>query len=144
MTSLTRILAATDLSAHARHATERAALVSKDTAALLDLLHVANLAPLERLRQLMDTSPEEMERRVLDAARQRLHDLAASLQQRYGVVAGTHAVVGPVLAELARQKPADSVCPVLMPSTLSSRRNKALRLYCRMPLKVYSGVEYQA
>lgn len=103
MTSLTRILAATDLSAHARHATERAALVSKDTAALLNLLHVANLAPLERLRQLMDTSPEEMERRVLDAARQRLHDLAASLQQRYGVVAGTHAVVGPVLAELARQ-----------------------------------------
>lgn len=103
MTSLTRILAATDLSAHARHATERAALVSKDTAAPLDLLHVANLAPLERLRQFMDTTPGEMERRVLDAARQRLHDLAASLQQRYDVIAGTHAVVGSLLAELARE-----------------------------------------
>ena len=53
-------------------------LVSTDTAALLDLLHVANLVPLERLRQFMGTSAEEMERRVLDAAWQRLHDLAAS------------------------------------------------------------------
>ncbi|MFZ1704676.1 MAG: universal stress protein [Saprospiraceae bacterium] len=103
MTSLTRILAATDLSAPARHAAERAALVSKGTAAPLDLLHVANLAPLDRLRQLMDTTPSEMERRVLDAARQRLHDLAASLQQRYGVVAGTHAVAGSLLAELAKE-----------------------------------------
>jgi len=41
MKSLTRILAATDLSAPARHATERAALVSKDTAAPLGLLHAA-------------------------------------------------------------------------------------------------------
>lgn len=103
MTSLTRILAATDLSAFARHATERAALVSKDTAAPLDLLHVADLAPLERLRQFMDTTPGEMERRVLDAARQRLHDLAASLQQRYGVVAGTHAVAGSLLTKLAKE-----------------------------------------
>jgi len=51
MRSLTRILAATDLSAPTRHVSERAALVSKDTAALCDLPHVANLAPLERLRQ---------------------------------------------------------------------------------------------
>jgi len=112
MKSLTRILAATDLSAPARHATERAALVSKDTAAQLDLLHVANLAPLERLRQFMDTTPGEMERRVLDAARQRLRDLAASLQQRYGVVAGTHAVAGSLLAELAKE--ADSLAAGLL------------------------------
>ncbi|MCL4748161.1 MAG: universal stress protein [Burkholderiaceae bacterium] len=103
MTSLTRILAATDLSAPARRAMERAALVSNDTAAPLDLLHVANLAPLERLRQFMDTTPGEMERRVLDAARRRLHELAASLQQRYGVVAGTHAVAGSLIAELAKR-----------------------------------------
>jgi nucleotide-binding universal stress UspA family protein len=103
MKSLTRILAATDLSAAARHAAERAALVSKVTAAPLDLLHVANLAPLERLRQFMDATPGEMERRVLDAAQQRLRDLAASLQQRYGVVAGTRAVAGSLLAELSKE-----------------------------------------
>ncbi|CAH1386681.1 universal stress protein [Candidatus Nitrotoga sp. M5] len=103
MTSLTRILATTDLSAPARHATERAALVSKDTAAPLDLLHVANLAPLERLRQFMDTTQGDMEQRVLDTARQRLQDLAASLQQRYGVEVGTRAVAGSLLAELAKE-----------------------------------------
>jgi universal stress protein E len=103
MNPLSRILAATDLSAPARHAVERAAVVSKDTAAALDLLHVANLAPLERLRQLMGATPADMEQRVLDAARQKLRDLAAALQQRFGVAAGTHVVTGSLLAELARQ-----------------------------------------
>ncbi|MDO9195925.1 universal stress protein [Rhodoferax sp.] len=100
---LNHILAATDLSAPARHAVERAALVSKDTAATLDLLHVANLAPLERLRQLMGATPADMEQRVLDAARQKFHDLAAALQQRFGVAADTHVVTGSLLAELAKK-----------------------------------------
>ncbi len=103
MTSLTRILAATDLSAHARHATERAALVSKDTAAPLDLFHVANLAPLERLRQFIGSTSGELERQVLDSAREKLHDLAAALEQRYGVAAGTQAVTGSLLLELNKQ-----------------------------------------
>ncbi|KAB2970203.1 universal stress protein [Zoogloea sp.] len=103
MNPLNRILAATDLSAPARHAAERAAQVSKDTEAALDLLHVANLAPLERLRQLMGATPADMERRVLDTARQRLIDLAAALQQRFGVAAGTQVVAGSLLDELARE-----------------------------------------
>lgn len=103
MNQLNRILAATDLSAPARHAVERAALVSKDTAATLDLLHVANLAPLERLRRLMGATPADMELRVLDAARQKLHDLAAALQRRFGVAAGTHVVTGSLLTELAKK-----------------------------------------
>lgn len=100
---LNRILAATDLSAPARHAAERAALVSKDTAATLDLLHIANLTPLERLQQLVGTTPTDIEQRVLDAARQKLHDLAAALQQRFGVMAGTHVVTGSLLGELAKK-----------------------------------------
>jgi universal stress protein E len=100
---LNHILAATDLSAPARHAVERAALLSKDTVAALDLLHVANLALLERLRQLMGATPADMEQRVLDVARQKLDDLAAALRQRYGVEAGTHVVAGSLLAELARK-----------------------------------------
>lgn len=103
MNQLNRILAATDLSAPARHAVERAALVSKDTGATLDLLHVANLAPLERLRQLMDATPADMEHRVIDAARQKLQDLAAALQQRFGIMAVTHVVTGSLLTELARK-----------------------------------------
>lgn len=103
MNQLNHILAATDLSAPARHAVERAALVSKDTAATFDVLHVANLAPLERLRQLMGATPADMEQRVLDAARQKLHDLAVSLQKRFGVVPGTCVVAGSLLDELAKK-----------------------------------------
>ncbi len=103
MYQLNRILAATDLSAAARHAVERAALVSKDTAAALDLLHVANLAPLERLRQLMGASPADMEQRVLEAAHTKLQDLAATLQQRFGVAADTQVVAGSLLEKIAEK-----------------------------------------
>lgn len=103
MSPLDRILAATDLSAPARHAVERAALVSKDTAAQLDLLHVANLAPLERLKRLMGSIPADMEQRVLEAARQKLLDLAATLRKRFGVAAGTQVASGSLLAELSTQ-----------------------------------------
>jgi nucleotide-binding universal stress UspA family protein len=103
MTQLTHILAASDLSAPARHAAERAALISKDTAAMLEVLHVANLAPLERLRLLMGASQTEMEQRVLDVARTKLHDLATTLQQRFGVSASTHVVAGALLTELAQR-----------------------------------------
>lgn len=98
-----QILAVTDLSAPARHATERAALVSKETGASLEVFHVANLAPLERLRQLMGVSPSEMEQQVLDTARQRLQDLVASLGHRFGVQAAMRVVSGTLLSELARQ-----------------------------------------
>jgi nucleotide-binding universal stress UspA family protein len=103
MNQLRRILSATDLSAPARHATERAAMISKATAAPLDLLHVANLAPLERLRRMMGATPADMEQRVLDTARQKMRDLAESLRQRYGVASGAHVAAGTLLAELARQ-----------------------------------------
>lgn len=103
MYQLNRILAATDLSAPARHAVERAALVSKGTAATLDLLHVANLAPLERLRQLMGATTDDLDQRVLEAARTKLRDLAAALQRRFGVLPGTQVATGSLLTELARK-----------------------------------------
>lgn len=112
MNQLSSITAATDLSAPARHAAERAALVSKETGAPLALLHVANLAPLERLRQLMTVTSDDLQQRVLDAARSRLHELAATLQERYGVTAGTRAVAGSLLAELT--KAADGMAASLL------------------------------
>ncbi len=103
MSQINHILAATDLSASARHAVERAAIVSKDTAAKLDLLHVANLAPLERLRLFMGASPAELERRVLDPALQKLQELSASLKQRFDVTAEARVTTGSLLAELAKR-----------------------------------------
>lgn len=107
------ILSATDLSAHARHAIERAALICRESAgsdARLELLHVANLGPLERLRQLMGIAPAAMEAHILNAARKNLLELATSLHQRYGVTAGIHVVAGallPTLAEEAERRSAD-------------------------------------
>lgn len=103
MIPLQRLLAVTDLSTPARHAAERAALVSQVSGAALELLHVANLAPLERLRQMMMETPEALQRRVLDAAQLKLDELAAALQARYGVSADSRVVAGAVLAELIRQ-----------------------------------------
>ena len=44
---LERLLAATDLSAPARHAVDRAALVARAAGARLDLLHVAAFSRLD-------------------------------------------------------------------------------------------------
>lgn len=102
MTRINRILAATDLSVPARHAAERAAMLSQELPASLDLLYVVNLAPLERFRQMMAPQDDLLER-VLDAAREKLEQLGATLLQRYDVAAGAHVLPGSVLPELTRQ-----------------------------------------
>lgn len=109
MALLKRLLAATDLSAPARHAAERAALVCQETGSSLDLLHVANLAPLERLRQFMLETPEEQQQWVLNAAREKLRELAEALLKRYNVSAGTRVVCGSLLAELSKEPGAMAV-----------------------------------
>lgn len=96
-----RLLAATDLSAPARHAAERAALLAKKTGATLDLIHVASLAPLDKLRRLVDAVPATLEQRMLDSAQDALHELASALLQHHGVSAGVHVANGQVLPELA-------------------------------------------
>ncbi len=94
------MMAATDFSAPARHAVERAAMISRQMDIPLNLAHVANLAPLEKLRQLMMENPDGLQQQVLDAARGKLHEQAAALQRRYGVSAGTRVMSGPVLGQL--------------------------------------------
>ncbi len=98
-----RILAATDLSAPARRATERAALLCKETSAALDLLHVANLAPLERLRQFIAATPDALRQRVLEAAEHKLQEQVRMLHARYGVAPGMHLATGVLTAEIAHQ-----------------------------------------
>lgn len=124
MTSLTRILAATDSSAHARQASQRAALVNEGTATRLDRLPGVKLAPVERLRQFVDITPGQRERRVLGTARQRFGDLEASHHQRHGVVAGTFAVAGSVLAEPAKEAGGHAAC-LLVGGAVSAGKTKA-------------------
>lgn len=100
MTKLNHLLAATDLSAPARHAVERAALVSKETGAPLDLLHVADLAPLEKFRQFIGESSEDLKLRVLDTANEKLRELAEAVLKHHGVSVGTRVVFGSLLTQL--------------------------------------------
>lgn len=107
MTTLKRILAATDFSAQARHAAERAALLSRATTASMDLLHVANFAPLEKLRQLLTQTNGDLPERMLEVSRERLRDLAALLAERYRVDAGVHVFTGSVVAAIRREADAE-------------------------------------
>ena len=102
MTAFQRILVATDLSAPARRAAERGALLSRQAQAALDLLHVADLSPLDHLRQWLPGQAQDMPQRVLDAAQAQVHALADLLLQRHGVTANTHVRTGAVTNELVR------------------------------------------
>ena len=61
-----RLLAATDLSAPANHAVERAAMIARESGAALDLLHVISFGPLEKLRKLMQDTSAAMQQRILE------------------------------------------------------------------------------
>jgi len=106
---LRSILAATDLSAPARHAVARAFRIAADSGAKLDLMHVINQGALDALRQLLGLQAAEVATRLLDAARETLSSLAAELGQAHGVSAGTHLVFGRVLNAILDQADARDV-----------------------------------
>jgi len=100
MVPLNRLVAATDLSAPARHAVERAASVALAIGAQLDLVHVATPAPIEKLRRLAGQIPSDLEKLMLEAPRNAMQELANALAQRHGVTAQVHVASGSLLTEL--------------------------------------------
>jgi universal stress protein E len=102
MRPLNRLVAATDLSAPARHAVERAASVALATGAQLDLVHVVTPTPMEKLQQLAGPLPPDVQQAMLDAPRKATQELADMLAQRHGVAVQVHVARGPLMAELRR------------------------------------------
>lgn len=100
MTILKRILAATDLSAPARHAVARAYHIAGVTGAELTLLHVINQGALDELRTLLGGTAAAVEQRLLDTARAALGQLADELGQKHGVSASLRLSAGRVLAAI--------------------------------------------
>ena len=100
MATLNRLVAATDLSAPARHAVERAASVAQATGAQLDLVHVATPAPIERLRRLAGQISSDLEKLMLEAPRNTMQELAQALMERHGLSAQVHVASGSLLTEL--------------------------------------------
>lgn len=97
MSTLARLLAATDLSAPARHAVERAALIARATGARLDIVHVAPDSRVDELRRLVAGLPEEVTERIREQARMLVDALAATIRERHGVDAATHVSGAPLL-----------------------------------------------
>lgn len=98
MTQPLRLLAATDLSPPSRDAALRAALIARETGASLDLLHVAELGALDRLRGLLGgDAPADLEASAEAAARAFGDDLAG----RAGSAPGVQVRVGAALPAIA-------------------------------------------
>ena len=98
MTQLKRLLAATDLSAPARHAVERAALVARATGAQLDVVHVAAaLSGVDELRRLVSNVPADVLDKIREQTEMLMGALATTVRERQGVDIATHVVSGALL-----------------------------------------------
>lgn len=98
MTSSLSLLAATDFSAPARHALERAALLAAARpGAQLTLAHVISTSMIERLRGLMRDEAPAMEARVAHEAEQALAQLAAHLDAQHACPVSTRLSQGSAL-----------------------------------------------
>jgi nucleotide-binding universal stress UspA family protein len=105
------LLAATDFSAPARHALERAAqLAQMHPDARLTLAHVVSASALDKLRRLIPGEAEKLEAELLAQAGRNLAELAAGLASRYGDHIDTELLRGSALtalADLAEARQAD-------------------------------------
>jgi nucleotide-binding universal stress UspA family protein len=102
MTVLGPILAATDFSAPARHAAERAARLAHETGAALTLMHVLPNAPLLELRQWLGKE-HAVEQHLNDDAKRQLRSLASELRAHRHVEVRTINANGSVLDEISRE-----------------------------------------
>jgi nucleotide-binding universal stress UspA family protein len=93
MTALKTILAATDFSAHARHAADRAARLAHETGARLTLLHAVSGSALAELRQWLGAG-HAGEQHLIAETRHGLEQAAADLAAARRVAVHTHLGTG--------------------------------------------------
>jgi nucleotide-binding universal stress UspA family protein len=111
MIALRCVVAATDLSAPARRAADRAARIARRASSSLTLVHAVSGSALDELRRWLDTGGG-VEQSLLDDVRGRLRDLASQLSDEYEISVDDLVVVGPKVDEIvrvARERQADLV-----------------------------------
>lgn len=111
MIELLGVVAATDLSAPARRAADRAATLARSASASLTLVHAVSGSALNELRRWLDVSGPT-EDSLLDDVRRRLRDLAAELSVQYQISVDDVVVVGQPVDEInrvARERQADLI-----------------------------------
>ena len=102
MAALKRLLVATDFSAMADYAIERAALIARDAGASLDLIHITTLAVLTKVRRLAEETPAEIEQALPSTARDELEKQAEAVWIRHGLSGSIHLASGSLVKELAQ------------------------------------------
>lgn len=109
MNPLRHVVAATDFSAPARHAAQRAALMAQAHGASFTLMHTLEASMLEDLRRWLSGASQATDA-LQTHARQRLQEGAQELEKAYGIKVRTQLSVGhPVqqIMEFAEQTDAD-------------------------------------
>lgn len=102
MSTVLSPLAATDLSAPARHAAERAAMLARQTGGKLELVHVLEKDALTELRRLF-AQDVAVEQSMRQQAQDALAQLAAELGTPELLQVQCHLVEGAVLSSIAEQ-----------------------------------------
>lgn len=102
-----QILAATDLSAPARHAVDRAFSIAAEAGAGLDITHVVSQHALDTLLRMLGVQAPPIARHILDDAREALAQLGSELGHAHGVSAAIHVAAGTALRTILEQ--ADAV-----------------------------------
>jgi nucleotide-binding universal stress UspA family protein len=103
MTSAHTILVATDLSAPARHAVERAFYMAASTGSELCILHAMELDALDSLREILGDDVFEVKAALNGDAHTRLEQLTGDAAIRRGVTARTYVVDGNPVATIAAE-----------------------------------------
>lgn len=101
MTTIRSIVVATDLSAPARRAVERAAMLAKRTGAELALVQAVSGSALDELRRWLDAG-HEVEQSIVDDARQRLHEFATTVAAHHAIAVVDRTATGRSVEEIAR------------------------------------------
>src|SRR4051794_35248779 len=99
MVELHSVVVATDLSAPARRAAERAARLAHAASASLTLVYVVSGSALDALRRWLDTNGAEGS--ILEDASRRLRELVSELGARYEIRAEQRVVTGHVVDQVA-------------------------------------------
>jgi nucleotide-binding universal stress UspA family protein len=98
---LETVLAATDFSEPAGDAVERAALVAAARGARrLEILHVVNRGTLQGLRKLLQASPAEAERQLVEEAEVAVRHLAESVAKKHGIAVASAVEIGSVASAI--------------------------------------------
>jgi nucleotide-binding universal stress UspA family protein len=101
MTTLSRILAATDLSAPARQAVDRGFQIAAHSQAKYSVIHALELDALDVLREWMGENVSFLKKKLEADARSGLQQLATDAEKHYGVKAETAVISGPHLAVIS-------------------------------------------